>query len=86
MPAGTYSGAAGNPDAITVENAAGIRGARGPSYFLINMRGGYRIRLPHGRKLQAHVDVFNVTKLSRPFMQEIPFVVLRTSYFLFLTL
>jgi TonB dependent receptor/Carboxypeptidase regulatory-like domain/TonB-dependent Receptor Plug Domain len=61
LPAGTYSGAAGNPDAITVENAGGIRGARGPSYFLINMRGGYRFRLPGGRELQAHVDVFNVT-------------------------
>jgi hypothetical protein len=61
LPAGTYSGAAGNPDAVTVENSAGIRGARGPSYFLINMRGGYRFRLPHGRELQAHVDVFNVT-------------------------
>jgi carboxypeptidase family protein/TonB-dependent receptor-like protein len=61
LPAGTYNGAAGNPDAITVENAGGIRGARGPSYFLINMRGGYRFKLPHGRELQAHVDVFNVT-------------------------
>jgi hypothetical protein len=61
LPAGTYSGAAGNPDAITVENSGGIRGARGPSYFLINMRGGYRFRLPGGRELQAHVDVFNVT-------------------------
>jgi len=61
LPAGTYSGAAGNPDAITVENGGGIRGARGPSYFLINMRAGYRFRLPKGRDLQAHVDVFNVT-------------------------
>jgi hypothetical protein len=61
LPAGSYSGAAGNPDAITVDNAAGIRGARGPSYFLINMRGGYRFRLPRGRELQAHIDVFNVT-------------------------
>jgi hypothetical protein len=61
LAAGTYSGAAGNPDAVTVENAGGVRGARGPSYFLINMRGGYRFKLPGGRELQAHVDVFNVT-------------------------
>ncbi len=61
LPAGTYSGAATNVDAITVENAGGIRGARGPSYFLINMRGGYRFKLPGGRELQAHVDVFNLT-------------------------
>src|SRR5262249_47627460 len=60
LPAGTYSGAAGNADAITVENAGGIRGARGPSYFLINMRGGYRLKLPGGRELQAHVDVVNL--------------------------
>src|SRR5262249_42069157 len=59
LPAGTYSGAAGNPDAITVENAGGIRGARGPAYALINMRAGYRFKLPKGRDLQAHVDVFN---------------------------
>jgi hypothetical protein len=61
LPAGTYGGAAGNADAITVENAGGIRGARGPAYFLINMRGGYRFKLPGGRELQAHVDIFNVT-------------------------
>ena len=61
LPAGTYSGAATNSDAITVENIAGFRGARGPSLFLLNMRAGYRIRLPGGRSLQAHVDVFNVT-------------------------
>jgi carboxypeptidase family protein/TonB-dependent receptor-like protein len=61
LPAGSYSGASSNADAITVDNAGGIRGARGPSYFLINMRGGYRFKLPGGRELQAHVDVFNVT-------------------------
>ena len=25
------------------------------------MRGGYRFKLPGGRELQAHVDVFNLT-------------------------
>jgi Carboxypeptidase regulatory-like domain/TonB-dependent Receptor Plug Domain len=61
LPAGTYSGAASNSDAITVENIAGMRGARGPDSFLLNMRAGYRFRLPGGRALQAHVDIFNVT-------------------------
>ncbi len=61
LPAGTYSGAATNSDAITVENKGGIRGARGPAYALLNMRAGYRFKLPHNRSLQAHVDIFNVT-------------------------
>jgi hypothetical protein len=61
LPAGTYSGAAGNPDAYTVENSGEVRGARGPSYFLINMRAQYRFKLPSNRALMAYVDVFNVT-------------------------
>ena len=61
LPAGTYSGAASNQDAITVENDGGFRGARGPGLFLLNLRAGYRIPLRGGRALQAHVDVFNVT-------------------------
>jgi hypothetical protein len=61
LPAGTYSGAAGNPDAYTVENKDGIRGARGPSYFLINMRASYKFKLPGDRALLAYVDAFNIT-------------------------
>ena len=61
LPAGTYSGAASNPHAITVTTIDGFRGARGPDQFLLNLRGGYRIRLKGGRALQAHVDVFNLT-------------------------
>lgn len=61
LPAGTYTGAATNSDAVTVENIGGMRGARGPDSFLLNMRAGYRFKLPGGRNLQAHVDVFNVT-------------------------
>lgn len=58
LPAGTYSGVGTN--AVTVENDGGFRGARGPDSFLVNLRGGYRFRLPGNRTLQAHVDVFNV--------------------------
>ena len=62
LPAGTYSGAAGNPDAFTVENIGGFRGARGPE------SDGDRTCAPAtrsgwagSRSLQAYVDVFNVT-------------------------
>ncbi|MEO8679024.1 MAG: carboxypeptidase regulatory-like domain-containing protein [Vicinamibacterales bacterium] len=61
LPAGTYSGAASNSDAVTVDNIGGFRGARGPDSFLLNIRGGYRFKMPRGHSLQAHVDVFNVT-------------------------
>ena len=61
LAAGTYSGLATNTDAITVENQAGFRGARGPDSFLLNLRAGYRFKLPAGRSLQAHLDIFNVT-------------------------
>ena len=61
LPAGTYSGAASNPDAITVENDGGFRGARGPDQMLLSLRGRYSFRLSGNRSLQAWVDVFNVT-------------------------
>lgn len=61
LPAGTYSGAASNPDAITVENEGGFRGARGPNQFLTSLRARYSFKLPGNRSLQAWVDVFNVT-------------------------
>ena len=48
-------------NAITVDYKGGVRGARGPSYFLTNVRAAYRFRLPGNRTLQAHVDVFNAT-------------------------
>lgn len=61
LPAGTYTGAASNVNAITVENEGGIGGARGPDYIIMNLRAGYRFRLPGNQTLQAHLDVFNVT-------------------------
>jgi len=59
IAAGSYSGS--GPDAITVESEGGRNGARGPNYFQLDLRGGYRIALPDGRKLEAFVDIFNVT-------------------------
>jgi hypothetical protein len=61
LAAGTYSGAATNSDAFTVDYEGGFRGARGPSSFLMNLRAGYRFKVAGSRTLQAHVDVFNVT-------------------------
>jgi hypothetical protein len=61
LPAGTYSGAASNPNSITVENKGGLNGARGPDYSIMNLRAGYRFQLPGARSFQVHVDVFNVT-------------------------
>jgi hypothetical protein len=61
LPAGTYSGAAGNADAVTVDYKGGVGGARGPDYFLLSARMGYRLALRGRRNLQLHVDVFNIT-------------------------
>ncbi len=62
-PAGTYSGAAGNPNAITVNNKGGFNGARGPDFSLLNMRAAYRFKLPGAgnRRIMAYVDIFNLT-------------------------
>jgi hypothetical protein len=61
LAAGSYSGAAGNPDAITVENDGGFRGARGPNQFLTSLRARYAFKMKGNRSLQAWIDVFNVT-------------------------
>jgi len=62
-PAGTYSGAAGNPNAITVDNKGGFNGARGPDFSILSMRTAYRFKLPGGgnRRVMAYVDIFNLT-------------------------
>ena len=59
LPPGTYSGE--GPDAITVENVGGRRGARGPGYARLDLRGGYRFQLAQQRTLDAFLDIFNVT-------------------------
>jgi hypothetical protein len=63
VPAGTYSGATGNPNAITVENKGGFNGARGPDFSLASIRAQYQFKLPGngGRRIRAYVDIFNVT-------------------------
>jgi hypothetical protein len=61
IPSGTYSGAAAS-DNYTVEDFNGRRsGARGPGFFQLDARFGYRINLQTRRTLDISVDVFNVT-------------------------
>lgn len=61
LPAGTYSGASTNVNAITVENKGGVNGVRGPNFLLTNLRAAYRFKLGGNRSLQAHFDIFNLT-------------------------
>ena len=59
LAAGTYSGQ--GPDSITVDAGGGPRGGRALHLFRLDLRMGYRLRLPRGRTLDAFVDVFNAT-------------------------
>jgi hypothetical protein len=60
---GTYSGAGSVPaDNYTVEDFDGRRnGARGPGFFQLDARLGYRFTLREGRTLDISADVFNLT-------------------------
>ncbi len=58
-PEGTYSGTGLN--AMTdVKNAGGRFGARGPDYFQVDLRAGWRRQIRE-RTLELFVDVFNLT-------------------------
>ncbi len=59
IAAGTYSGKGVN--AITVENAGGRNGARGPGSMQIDLRAGYRIGPGQGRSIDLFFEVFNLT-------------------------
>jgi hypothetical protein len=63
LPAGTYSGAASNPNSITVDNKGGYNGARGPDFSLASVRAAYRFKLPGNgnKRIMAYFDIFNVT-------------------------
>jgi len=60
LPAGTYSGTAVNA-LKNVENTGGRNGAHGPDYFQIDMRAGWRARMPGDRALEVYFDIFNIT-------------------------
>jgi len=63
LAAGSYSGAANNVNAITVENVGGFNGARGPDFSLASIRAQYQFKLPGNgnRRIRTYVDIFNVT-------------------------
>jgi hypothetical protein len=60
LPAGTYSGTAVNA-LKNVENGGGVNGAYGPDYFQVDVRAGWRGRVPGGQTLELFFDIFNVT-------------------------
>ena len=60
LPEGSYSGNGTN--AFTVKNYTSERnGAYGPGFFEADARLGYHFSLPNRRKVEAFVDIFNVT-------------------------
>ncbi len=59
LPAGTYSGTGRN--AITVDYDGKRNGAYGPGFFQLDLRLGYRINIPGGRRLDAFAEIFNLT-------------------------
>ncbi|HET8647434.1 MAG TPA: TonB-dependent receptor, partial [Vicinamibacteria bacterium] len=58
LPAGSYSG--NGADAITVENEGGRNGARGPAFFQVDARLGYRLRFGD-RSVEVVGEVYNLT-------------------------
>ncbi|HXD19642.1 MAG TPA: carboxypeptidase regulatory-like domain-containing protein [Vicinamibacterales bacterium] len=60
LPAGTYSGTALNA-MKDVKYAGGRNGAVGPDSFQLNLRAGWRARMPRGQALELFLDIFNVT-------------------------
>ncbi len=59
LPAGSYSGTGQN--AISVDNAGGLRGAYGPDYFQLDLRFGYRYRAGGEQTIDIFGELFNVT-------------------------
>ena len=56
----SYSGNGAN--AFTVKNYTSERnGARGPGFFEADTRLGYHFSLPNRRRVEAFVDIFNLT-------------------------
>ena len=60
LSAGTYRGNAAE-DAYEVDFDGTLFGGRGPNYFKLDMRVGYRFNLGGGRSLDVFGDIFNVT-------------------------
>lgn len=56
---GSYSGE--GPDAITVDFDSERNGARGPAFFQLDTRIGYRLRIGEGRTLDLFGELYNLT-------------------------
>jgi hypothetical protein len=59
LPAGTYSGSALNA-MQDVKNEGGRNGARGPDYFQVDLRAGWRRRIKQNT-LELFLDLYNIT-------------------------
>lgn len=60
LPAGSYAGE--GPNAFAVDGYESTRnGARGPGFFELDMRLGYRFGLSNDRRIEVFVDLFNLT-------------------------
>lgn len=59
LPAGSYNGAGAN--SVTVDNEGGRNGARGPDFFELDLRLGYRFKLGGSRTLDVFGEIFNLT-------------------------
>jgi len=61
LPAGDYN-AVGTTDTFDLKNYDSKRnGARGPGFFNLDMRFGYRVPIAKGRRVEIAADVFNLT-------------------------
>ena len=58
LPAGKYTGSGRNP--YTVFNKGGRNGARGPDYFTMDVRAGYRLPVVVAR-MEVFGEIFNLT-------------------------
>jgi hypothetical protein len=62
LAAGNYTAAAGSSDTFTLKDYKAERdGARGPGFFELDMRVGYRFPLSKNRRVEIAADVFNLT-------------------------
>ena len=62
LPAGDYSGT--GADSITVHSDGGRNGARGPDFFQLDTRFGYKFRFKGERTLDVFTEIFNLTNYS----------------------
>ncbi len=61
VPAGTYSGTAPLNAMKDVKYNGGRNGAIGPDYFQLDVRAGWRQKLPRNKAIELFLDIFNIT-------------------------